>query len=248
MRDIGVVLLSLLFTTASVTAQTESKKGIGTSWTEVASLEAEATQLDSGSSQDLRIQKEILHQKAMAAGGRLVEYYHPNASSLAGDLPALAQLSDQILLVHVLKIYIRLNVPGNIVCIEYEMQVLRSWKGASAPGDLVRVRIPAGSYSFPDGVQVLKVAKGLAPPRDGERHVVFLHKSSLIGENPSFELAGGGVQGAFLLADAKSPPADGEERLAEKVYPAYGMGWLAKNYSGLEVLALFRELDYLTGK
>jgi hypothetical protein len=174
-----------------------------------------------------------LHQRAMASGGKLSEAKDADSADLAGDLPSLAARSDEVLLVHSLTAYGGVSTSGDGVQTQYDVQILRSWKGTHKAGDVVRVSVSAGGLLFPDGVQAGMRVNGFSRLRDGGRYILFLHSSTAGGQSsPTFTLVGSGVQGAFLLDN-------------EKVMPVYGLGALSKAYSKYDVSAFLAELNGL---
>jgi hypothetical protein len=166
-------------------------------------------------------------------GGKLIEARDADSADLAGDLPSLAMRSDEVLLVHSLITYGGVSATGDSVQTQYDVQVLRSWKGTHKAGDVVRVSVLAGGLLFPDGTQAAMRVNGFSRLRDGGRYVLFLHSAPEEGQStPNFLLVGGGVQGAFLLND-------------EKVLPVYQKGDLAKAYDKQDVPKFLAELDAL---
>jgi hypothetical protein len=172
-----------------------------------------------------------LHQRVVAAGGKLEEVRDAKVAELAGDLPSLMERSHDVLLVDILTAYGGLAPSGNSVLTHYDAQVLQSWKGAHRAGDVVTVWVPAGGFAFPDGTQAGRRVRSFSGIRSGGRYVVFLHSSShSVNQNvPGPWLVGDGVQGAFLFEE-------------EKVHPVYTQGALWQTYNGRTVSGFLENL------
>jgi hypothetical protein len=176
-----------------------------------------------------------LHQRAVAAGGKLTETHEANVADLAADLPSLTARSDEVLLVHLLTSHGGVSAAGDRVQSHYDVQVLRSWKGPHIAGDVITFFVPAGGFLFHDGIQAERSVRSFSALFDGGRYVLFLRSSAVAGQSdPSLWLVGDGVQGAFLLTE-------------EKVRPVYQQGPLWQNYNQRAVSALLTELDASLG-
>jgi hypothetical protein len=172
-----------------------------------------------------------LHQRAVAAGGKLEVARNANPSDLAQDLPSLVSRSDEVVLVHLLTSYGGLSADGSNVQSHYDVLVIQSWKGTHLAGDVLAVFVPAGGLLFPDGARAETRVNSFLPLRSGGRYLMFLHgSSSNAATAPSLWLVGDGVQGAFLLHE-------------QKVHPAYAQGALWKAFGGHDVAAFLAELD-----
>jgi len=183
-----------------------------------------------------RLLQTTLHQRVVAAGGKLDEVRDAQVDDLAGDLPSLMTRSNEILLVHLLTTYGGVSPSGNSVLTHYEAQILQSWKGAHRAGDVVTVWVPAGGLVFPDGTQASRRVRGLSGLRSGGRYVLFLRSSSKSNNSqniPGFWLVGDGVQGAFLLDE-------------EKVRAAYTQGALWEAYNQSDVSGFLDKLGGLS--
>jgi hypothetical protein len=178
-----------------------------------------------------------LHQRAVAAGGKLVVVRDANPSDLAQDLPSLVTRSDEVVLVHLLTSYGGLSADGNNVQSHYDVQVIQSWKGSHVAGDVLTVSVPAGGLLFPDGVRAEIRVNSFLPLRSGGRYLLFLHASSTdaTAAAPGVWLVGDGVQGVFLLHE-------------QKVHPAFAQGALWKAYGGHDVAAFLADLDAATAR
>jgi hypothetical protein len=172
-----------------------------------------------------------LHQRVSAAGGKLVETQDAKTSNLSKDLPSLISRSDEVVLAHVLTSYGGVSLSGDRVQSHYDVQVLRTWKGPHAAGDVIRFFVPAGGLPFSDGSQAERRVHGFASLRNGGRYVLFLRSTAGDGQSaPGLWLAGDGVQGAFLLSE-------------ERVQPAYRQGPLWRTYNQQAVPEFLTELD-----
>jgi hypothetical protein len=149
-----------------------------------------------------------LHQRAAQAGGKLREVREPNEQDLAADLPTMMGKSKEIVLGHVLRTRAVLAADGESVVTEYDVIVLRSWRGRRAEGSLLQIAVPAGIYRFRDGVQAESGVTGFSGLLDGGRYLFFLGAGG-VQANPgdASELVGDGVQGALLLDDGRVRPA-----------------------------------------
>jgi hypothetical protein len=178
----------------------------------------------------------VLHQRAVAAGGKLEEVRDADAAKFAADLPSLVSRSKEILLVHDVTNCGGLSAAGDKVLAHIDVEVLKSWKGPHKAGDLVTFWVPAGGLVFRDRTQAGRRVKSFSGFRDGGRYVLFLY-STISSENgqssPSLWLVGDGVQGAFLVDE-------------EKVYPVYEQGAVWKTYNQQAVPEFLAELDGLT--
>ena len=149
-----------------------------------------------------------LHQRALEAGGKLREIREPNEQDLAADLPTMIGKSKEIVLGHILRTRAILAADGESVVTEYDVIVLRSWRGHRAEGSLLQIAVPVGSYRFRDGVQAESGVTGFSELMDGGRYMFFLGAGG-VQANPgdsAAKLVGDGVQGALLLDDGKVRP------------------------------------------
>jgi hypothetical protein len=67
-----------------------------------------------------------IHQRGVAAGGKITEVYDPAPSDLAADLTSLPMRSDVVLLVHTMIPYGGVTASGDRVLTQYAVQILRS--------------------------------------------------------------------------------------------------------------------------
>jgi hypothetical protein len=175
-----------------------------------------------------------LYQRAAAAGGKLIETRDADPSDLSEDLPSIFARSDEVLIVHLFTRYSGLSDSGDSVLAHYDVQVLRSWKGQHAVGEIVTMWVPVGGLLLPNGVQAVTSVSGFSGLQLGGRYLLFLHSSSSNAQTkPQLWLVGDGVQGAFMLQE-------------EIVRPAYERGALWKAYNRRTVPALLEELDSLS--
>jgi hypothetical protein len=174
-----------------------------------------------------------LHQRAMDAGGTWKDSRELDPRGLASDLAALAAKSEEIVLGHVVRARGLLDPTGESVVTEYDVLVLRSWKGRYKGGSIMKVAVPAGSYRFRDAVRAQSLVKGFSGLVDGGRYVFFLVTAGgqLVPDDSALALAGEGIQGAFLLQD-------------EKVSSVYQQD---AGYYKRDVPGYFTELDVLSG-
>jgi hypothetical protein len=178
----------------------------------------------------------VLHEKTVAAGGQLRETRDAKLADLSQDLPALINRSDEIVLAHVLTSYGGVAASGDRAQSHYDVQILQSWKGSHASGDVITLFVPAGGLRFADGTLAQRNVRELEPLRNGGRYVLFLRSTTTDGQSaPSLWLTGDGVQGAFLLAE-------------EKVQPVYKKGPLFQTYNRQGVSAFIAELNANLGR
>jgi hypothetical protein len=158
-------------------------------------------------SQDV-ILASALCQKVRADGGHLFsDFPKVNPVTLEADLSALMQKSDEVVLATAPKgLSSVLSPSGADVITNYEVEVLRTWKGSHKIGDLLTFAMPLGiveckSEQVPNTLYTVGKpdweGKYLAGP-----YVLFLRQSRG-GETqlmPGLRLAGGsGLQGLFYI-------------------------------------------------
>jgi Big-like domain-containing protein len=142
----------------------------------------------------------------------------------------------QVVLVHILTSYGGASASGDRAQSHYDAQVMRSWKGGHAAGDVITFFVPVGGLRFSDGTQAERTVRGFSSFVRGGRYVLFLLSAAEEGQNtPSFWLVGDGVQGVFLLSE-------------EKVEPLYQQGPLWKTHNHQAVSVFLSELDRSLGR
>jgi hypothetical protein len=163
-------------------------------------------QEDAEREERLRIESSVLHQRAIAAGGKLHTVNDANPSNLYASLTALANASDLVILAHVGENSCGLSPSGTAPVTIYEVGVFHIYKGHADP--TIHVSLPTGAVSFADGTHTSSSVASFFPLVDGGRYVLFLRSAR--GEErrvtPGYRLAGDGVQGAFLLDDETVMP------------------------------------------
>jgi hypothetical protein len=148
---------------------------------------------------------ETLHQRVQKAGGKLVWTYTPNRGVIYPNLEELAKRSEVIIVGRAIGHRGRLTPDGNSVVNEFSVRVQEVIKGDMPNGRSIQVRLPGGSYRFPDRTHVFVKPLGYTQAVDGGIYVFFLNKQSPVDKayEPTSE-----TQSLFALTGGRVRPAN----------------------------------------
>ncbi len=149
-----------------------------------------------------RIQASPLHQRVKAAGGKYAGVRLIPSASLHPDLAALMKVSEDVVLIHVVRNSCQLSTSGEDIVTMYDAQVIKTYKGSSSPGTTIWFSIPVGGFHFGEAGRATVSSPGFNMLENGGRYLVFLRFARGNEEKVTAarRLSGGdGLQGAFEL-------------------------------------------------
>jgi hypothetical protein len=177
----------------------------------------------------------LLHDRAIRAGGQLVEVLADEGHSPCATIAELAARAPVIVIGKSLGHRMHLAPDGGSITTDTVIKVQEAVKGGVVPGALITVSVRGGSHRFADGATARQVRRGYRPMRDGAHYLLFLH------ESPARVISRGAVVYEFVLGPQGQVELDFDNDTA---VPAAGEPShpLAARYSKASVRQILSEL------
>ena len=115
-----------------------------------------------------------LHKAAVYNGGFFRLSAGGHSFVAYRDLASIARASDAVLVGQTLENTCRMSSDGDHVVTEYSVRVENVLQGAVQPGSVLKIRMPGGRFTFPDGVTVEEDHASVRGMMDGRRYLLYI--------------------------------------------------------------------------
>jgi len=115
-----------------------------------------------------------LHKAAVYNGGYFRQSVERHGLVAYRDLASLAGASDAVLVGQILENKCMLSSNGQYVVTEYSVRAEEVLQGVVRPGSVLKIRMPGGRFTFPDGVTVEEDHASVRGMMDGRRYLLYI--------------------------------------------------------------------------
>jgi hypothetical protein len=167
--------------------------------------------------EELRLGRLPMPEAARLAGKPYAREFNLGSFMVAPDLESLMKFSEVVVVAEVIAGHPSLSTDQMYISTVSSVRVTEQVKGNVAAGSSLKVVVPGGKMTFPDGTSAETTTRDLEPLKPGSRYVLFLESNDKGGqaEYVSPEARGGymlklGPQGVFELG-ANTVKAQGRQ-------------------------------------